>query len=148
MNYKPLLPENVKYLVVHCAATPPSADIGAKEIDRWHRARGFFQIGYHKVIRRNGVIEDGRPLDMPGAHARGFNHLSIGVCLVGGVAEDGKTPENNFTDEQWPSLRVLLKELKVRFPNATILGHRDLPDVHKACPSFGVREYLKNNPLD
>jgi N-acetylmuramoyl-L-alanine amidase len=138
-DYKPLT--DVRYLIVHCSASPPSMDIGAKEIDRWHRQRGFLMIGYHKVIRRNGVIEDGRPLDRPGAHVAGYNQYSIGVCLVGG--EDAHAvPENNFTPEQFATLRSLLSDLKLKFPKAEILGHRDMPNVAKACPSFDVRAWL------
>lgn len=146
MIYKQLM--TVNWLVIHCAATPPLMDIGAKEIDRMHRERGFFQIGYHFVIRRNGVIENGRDETTPGAHARGHNHDSLGICLVGGVKQgDVKTAENNFTKEQFASLVTKLKELKVRYPNAVILGHRELEkrfhEQLKDCPSFDVTEWLK-----
>lgn len=139
MAYKPI--KSVDYLVVHCSATRASQDIGAKDIDRWHREKGWFAIGYHYVIRRSGAIEKGRPDDQPGAHAVGYNHLSLGICLAGGVAADGKTAEQNFTSEQYAALAGLLKKLKARYPNATVLGHRDLPGVHKACPSFDVRPW-------
>lgn len=137
----------IKQLILHCAATPPSADIGRKEIDRWHRQRGFLCIGYHYVIRRDGSIEEGRPEDTAGAHAEGHNRYSIGVCLVGGVAADAKTPEDNFTDAQWAALRGLLAGLRSRYPTAEILGHRDLPKVAKACPSFDVKAWLAANNL-
>lgn len=78
---------------------------------------------------------------MPGAHARGFNHLSIAICLVGGIDDKGK-PEANFTPEQMRELRTLLDELLARYPNAKVLGHRDLPNVNKACPSFDVRAWI------
>ncbi|MFN4278323.1 MAG: N-acetylmuramoyl-L-alanine amidase [Ferrovibrio sp.] len=126
------------YIVIHCAATKPTMDIGAKEIERWHRERGFFKIGYHFVIRRDGTIETGRALEEAGAHAQGFNHKSIGICLVGGIGMDGKA-ENNFTAEQWESLRSLVVRMKAQYPNAEVLGHRDLPGVKKDCPSFDVR---------
>lgn len=113
-----------------------------------HRQRGFFEIGYHKVIGRDGLIENGRPLDRQGAHAAGYNHLSVGVCLIGGVSErDIAIPENNFTPEQFESLRAVLSELKGKFPGARICGHRDLPKVAKACPSFDIGEWLESNPL-
>lgn len=140
MNYKPI--RSVDYLVVHCSATPPSMDIGATEIRRWHRERGWFDIGYHVIVRRDGSTENGRPLDRPGAHARGFNHLSLGICLVGGVQEaDKKTAENNFTTEQFAVLRTLLNDLRNEYPKALVVGHRDLPNVRKACPSFDVIEW-------
>ena len=134
------------YIVVHCAATKPSMDIGVKDIDRWHRARGFLCVGYHKVIRRDGSIEDGRAITAAGAHVKGYNHCSVGICLAGGVKEkDGKTPENNFTDEQFTSLKKLLNELRTIYPNAVICGHRDMPNVHKACPSFDVKAWVAEN---
>ncbi len=131
----------VDYLVVHCSATKEDMDIGADEIRRWHRQRGWLDIGYHKVIRRDGTIEDGRPDDVPGAHARGFNERSLGFVLVGGVESDGKTAESNFTHAQWEALEGLLREYSERYPEAEILGHRDLPNVNKACPSFDVPEW-------
>jgi N-acetyl-anhydromuramyl-L-alanine amidase AmpD len=113
-------------------------DIGATEIDQWHRERGFSQIGYHAVIRRNGQVEDGRPIELAGAHARGKNAHSIGICLVGGINKEGDA-EANFTFEQYETLDRLLSVMKVEFPYADICGHCDLPDVDKACPSFNVR---------
>ena len=137
--------QSTDFLVVHCSATKPSMDIGKKEIDRWHRERGFFCIGYHFVIRRDGSVEEGRPLMQPGAHVQGINDRSVGVCMVGGVAEDGKTPDPNFTPEQWDTLTVLLKGLKEKFPHAKIKGHNEF--ANKACPSFSVQDWLKTNPL-
>lgn len=138
----------IRQLIIHCAATPPSSDIGRKEIDRWHRQRGFLCIGYHYVIRRDGSIEVGRHEDEAGAHAEGHNRYSIGVCLVGGVAADAKTPEDNFTPDQNAALLVLLRGLKRRYPGAEVLGHRDLPNVKKACPSFDVKHWLSTRPLE
>jgi N-acetyl-anhydromuramyl-L-alanine amidase AmpD len=138
MSWKPI--QEVKYIVIHCAATPPSMDVGVEEIRLWHLRRGWFDIGYHYVIRRDGTIEDGRPTDRPGAHARGFNHLSLGICLVGGVDEHNN-PENNFTDDQFDALAGLVKGLKVGEPDAEVLGHNQLPNVNKACPSFDARAW-------
>lgn len=133
---------DVKYLIVHCSATPPGMDVGVKEIDRWHRQRGFFKIGYHFVIRRNGTIEHGRSITEIGAHAVPWNSQSVGICVVGGVAEDGQTPEANFAPAQMESLRSLLNQLRDEyFPKAEVIGHRDVPGVHKACPSFDVKTW-------
>lgn len=131
-------------VVIHCAATRPSQDIGADWIDRIHRdERGFAQIGYHFVIRRNGVVELGRGIEEIGAHARGWNHRSVGVCLVGGVREDdGETPQANYTGAQWRALQVLVLDLLRRYPDATVVGHRDLPGVAKGCPCFDVAAWL------
>jgi len=137
-KYKPI--QRLDYLVVHCADTKPSMDIGVKEIDRWHRERGWFCCGYHYVIRRNGKIERSkRHLDQPGAHVRGWNHCSLGICLVGGMAEDSDKPECNFTEDQWGALHFLLTQLTKNPPvpgPCKVQGHRDFPKVTKACPTF------------
>ena len=127
-------------IVVHCAATRPEMDIGVAEIDRWHRERGFDMIGYHDVIRRDGSVEQGRDIDAVGAHVKGHNSHSVGVCMAGGVDKKNR-PQNNFTDAQFKSLSRLLKFYKVKYPKAMIVGHTDL-DHSKACPSFDVREWL------
>lgn len=136
------------YIAIHCAATRPSMDIGAAEIDRMHRQRGFKCIGYHKVIRRNGTVEDGRPLDQIGAHVENWNSVSVGICMVGGVSEkDINVPEANFTKAQYETLERLLAELRIKYPKAHIQGHRDFPKVAKACPSFDVATWLKSTSL-
>lgn len=133
----------IKWLVVHCSATRASADIGAGEIRAWHMGgRGWRDIGYHYVIRRDGRVEDGRPLDRPGAHVVGHNARSVGICLAGGLDERGR-PEDNFTEAQRRALKVLLLRLRRSFPAADILGHRDFPAVRKDCPCFDVRGWLK-----
>lgn len=137
-----LNPEDVRYLVVHCSATQAKSDIGAKEITRMHRERGFLTIGYHFVIRRNGTVESGRALDAIGAHAEGWNTRSLGICLVGGIDPNGKS-EDNFTADQFASLAELLQKLRQDFPKASVLGHRDLPNVKKDCPCFDVRSWVK-----
>lgn len=131
-----------EFLAVHCSATQATQDIGAAEIDRWHRGRGFQCIGYHFVIRRDGRIEEGRSVEKIGAHVEGFNHNSVGICMVGGITKEGKA-ENNFTPAQFATLKSLLKTLKTQYPAAVIQGHRDFPDVHKDCPSFDVKGWLK-----
>lgn len=131
---------DINKIIIHCAATRPSMDIGAKEIRQWHvRDNHWADIGYHGVIRRDGTFESGRSLDTPGAHTSGHNKNSIGICLVGGVAEDGKTPENNFTPAQWETLERTVRELLKKFPNATVHGHNEF--AQKACPSFDVRKW-------
>jgi len=137
-----LNPEDVRYFVVHCSATQAKSDIGVKEITRMHRERGFLTIGYHFVIRRNGTVEKGRALDAIGAHAEGWNSRSLGICLVGGLDSNMK-PLDNFTADQFASLASLLQELRQEFPKASVLGHRDLPNVKKDCPCFDVRSWVK-----
>ena len=128
-------------IVVHCAATRPSQDIGATEIDGWHRQRGFSSIGYHAVIRRNGKLEQGRAPYQQGAHAKGHNSNSVGVCLVGGISEDG-APRDNFTPAQYNALKHYLDEVQRWYGPLNIIGHRDIPGVSKACPSFDVAAWL------
>jgi len=134
----------VKYIAVHCSATQAKSDIGKKEIDVWHRKRKMFSIGYHYVIRRNGEIEEGRERTTMGAHVRGFNHNSIGICMIGGVDSKGK-PENNYEPVQFVALKQLLNFLKTENPDAEILGHKDFPGVAKACPCFEVKEWVDKN---
>ncbi len=142
------------YIVVHCSATRPDMDIGAPEIDSWHRARGFNMIGYHLVIRRNGAIEAGRRLNARGAHVRGYNDRSIGVCVVGGLAQNSE-PAATFTEAQGKALMLVIAMLKCIWPGATVVGHRDLsPDLDgdgvveqhewlKACPSFDAALFVE-----
>jgi len=111
---------------------------------RGRRGNGWNDIGYHYVIRRNGDIETGRRIDIPGAHARGHNENSIGICLIGGVdANDRKKATANFTLEQYLSLNVLIEELKETHGDMDIFGHREV-DPLKACPCFDVRAFLAN----
>jgi len=136
--------EDVEVLAVHASATPPSMDIGVDEIRRWHLKRGWLDVGYHYVIRRDGTLEEGRALDTRGAHVAHHNHRSIGICLVGGVTEESvEVAEANFTFAQYKTLKSLLDYLKDHFPNATIQGHRDFPNVAKECPSFNVQAFME-----
>lgn len=148
----------INLIVIHCSATPQGLDIGVKQIDAMHRARGFAMIGYHYVIRENGRREGGRAIDRPGAHVSGHNAKSIGVCLIGGLDHNRK-PANTFTPQQFAELEVLLRELKSKFPKARIVGHRDLsPDLDgdgvierhewvKECPCFDVAEWLAERDI-
>lgn len=131
----------INKIVIHCSATPPDMDIGALTINSWHIQRGWSRIGYHAVIKRNGRIEDGRSIEVAGAHVKGYNAYSIGVCMIGGVDKDGK-PEANFTAAQYESLWNLVSSYRDEFPEAEILGHRDL-NSHKECPCFNVKEYFE-----
>ena len=131
--------DDVKYIVVHCSYTPEQMDIGAADIDRWHREKGWMMIGYHKVIRRDGTIEDGRPVTRPGAHTRNWNRTSIGVCYAGGVDEKGQ-PEDNRTEAQRESLVRLINTLLEEFPEVNdIAGHNEFSN--KACPCFNVKRW-------
>ncbi len=143
-----MLRKQTKYLVLHCSATPPGMDVGVERIREWHvQGNGWSDIGYHFVIRRDGRVENGRNEASVGSHVAGHNHYSIGICLVGGVdvASAASAPQNNFTEAQWAALRTLLRTLLDKYPQATILGHRDFPGVSKACPSFDARAWATAN---
>ncbi|HMA78916.1 MAG TPA: N-acetylmuramoyl-L-alanine amidase, partial [Candidatus Paceibacterota bacterium] len=96
--------------------------------------------GYHYVVTRDGQIEPGRPIVTPGAHVRGHNENTIGVCLVGGMTEDKKSSESNFTHWQWDALDMLLHQIETTFGRLDVVGHRDL-DPSKDCPCFNVRAW-------
>jgi N-acetylmuramoyl-L-alanine amidase len=128
------------FIIIHCAATKPSMDIGVKEIDQWHRRRGWLGCGYHYVIRRDGTIEVGRNWNEVGAHVRKFNNTSIGICLIGGMEEDTDEADVNYTPSQMDTLDVLTTTLTRMFPTASVVGHCDL-DSHKTCPNFDVSDW-------
>tara|TARA_R110002167_G_scaffold12963_5_gene54871 strand:- start:3621 stop:4088 length:468 start_codon:yes stop_codon:yes gene_type:complete len=144
----------VQLLVVHCSATPANRDIGVAEIRAMHKAKGWRDVGYHYVIRRDGRVEKGRADNVMGAHVMGHNNGSLGICLVGGVKPD-MTAETNFTPAQYRALEQLLAKLKATYATARICGHRDLsPDRNgdgkvtpgewvKACPTFDVAAWWK-----
>jgi len=131
---------HIDEIIVHCSATRAGADFSASDIDRWHRLRGWNGIGYHYVVRLDGTVEQGRPLEKPGAHCAGHNNRSVGVCYIGGVMSDGVTPDDTRTPAQRTSLLKILKQLRRQFPGARIRSHRDF--AAKACPSFdATKEY-------
>lgn len=137
--------KSTNLIVVHCAATKPSMDVGRKEIQMWHVQKGWLAIGYHFVIRRDGTIEEGRPHDVVGSHVKSRNSDSVGICLVGGV-DDKLHPDDNFTDHQKAALQTLLwrmtsgKDFEGAYQGLPVVGHRDL-DPSKACPSFNVKQW-------
>ena len=112
--------------------------INAMDIHKMHLQFGWEGIGYHKVILRSGKIENGRPEYWIGAHVKGKNNISLGVCLIG---------RDNFTNSQYLSLEKILKSWKLNFPEAKILGHCDTGDTNKTCPNFDVYTWLKNKNL-
>ena len=139
--------EETKYIVIHCSQTRPSQNIGAKDIDRWHREQGWLKIGYATVIKRDGTIEQGREDDEVQAAVKGYNHTSFNLCLIGGAKEeDWKQAEDNFTAEQWESLKKELTRLVQKYPDARIVGHYEV-DEKKFCPAFNVRQYLLNEDI-
>ena len=127
---------DITHLVVHHSASP--LHVTAETIRSWHMKKGWSDIGYHVVIERNGNIVSGRSLDIPGAHVRGHNAQTIGICLVG----DNTIGEYWWHSVQTASLRTILDIFELSFPEAIVLGHRDLPGTATECPGLNVRELL------
>jgi len=144
----------IKRIVIHTSASTFGDDIGAKEIDKMHRKKGWNGIGYHYVIRLDGSVELGRAIEEPGAHVKGYNTTSIGICYIGGLCNHGE-PYDTRTDAQKSTMKKMVANLKALFPKAEVLGHRDLsPDKNndgkitsnewlKQCPCFDVKKELK-----
>lgn len=123
-------------IILHCSATAEGKDFSVSHIRQWHLARGFSDIGYHYVVYRDGSVHLGRPESVAGAHTSGQNSCSIGVCYVGGLAADGKTPKDTRTPAQRKALRELVASLQKKYPGATVHGHYEF--ANKACPSFKI----------
>lgn len=135
----------ITLIIVHCSANRAGSALRMADIDSYHRSLGWIGCGYHYVIPTDGTIEPGRPDEMVGAHCKNHNRHSIGVCYIGGLSKDGK-PADTRTDAQRIALRNLLEQLRRRYPDALIVGHRDL-DPQKVCPCFDVaNEYHDLQP--
>lgn len=132
----------INLIAIHCSATKADQECNASIIDKWHRQRGWRKIGYHFVICRDGLVEEGRGLEEVGAHIKGHNKNSIGITMCGGLDANGD-PECNYTKEQWKSLDELVSKLQEQFPDADVDGHNSF--AAKACPCFNVKEWLKND---
>ena len=145
----------INKVIIHCSATPEGRDYTVADIDRWHRERGFDGIGYHYVVYRDGSIHEGRDVAKMGAHCKGQNANSIGICYIGGLDAGGKAKDTR-TEAQKRALRVLVAKLVKEYPIKEILGHRDTsPDTDgdgivephewtKMCPCFDAKEEYKD----
>ena len=129
-----LISSNIKLLVVHCSDTDDNENLIAADIHKMHLNFGWDGIGYHKIIRKSGMIENGRPEYWMGAHVKGKNNISLGVCLIG---------RNKFTKKQFISLEKVLRKWKTLYPKAQIVGHRDTGNTNKTCPNFDVKTWIK-----
>ena len=149
--------DNIQYLVVHCSATPADRDIGAAELRRIHlpasRRLGFKNtvLGYHKVIRRDGSVEEYYPEDRQVAHVvNSVNKVSIAICMIGGIDNNGKA-QNNFTDAQFETLSSELDKLEAKYPRANVMGHRNFNGTPNAtpkdCPSFDVVKWRASGDM-
>jgi N-acetylmuramoyl-L-alanine amidase len=132
----------INKIIVHCSATREGENFEVAEIRKWHLARGFSDIGYHFYIDLYGEIHKGRDISKIGAHCKGHNRNSIGICYCGGVEADGKTPKDTRTTDQRRALVAVLRTLKAMYPNAVIHSHNDF--ANKACPSFNATLEYEN----
>ena len=132
----------INEIIVHCSATPEGKDYTLDTIRQWHLQRGFSDIGYHYVIHPDGKVEEGRDVNIAGAHCSGHNSKSSGICYIGGMTADNKKAKDTRTEEQRKSLKVLLMAMRKLYPSASIHGHRDF--AAKDCPSFDATEEYKN----
>ena len=135
--------DSVRYIVVHCTATRADRDYPVEQLERDHKLRGFRKIGYHFYIRKDGTLSQHRYLLEVGAHCKPFNRCSVGVCYEGGIGVPGKA-EDTRTAAQKARMRELITELKTLFPQAVVMGHRDMPGVHKDCPCFDAEYEYRN----
>lgn len=135
----------VRRIVLHYSATYPDQDYGVEDIRKMHLARGWKDVGYHYIIRRNGRIEPGRPESVVGAHVAGHNTGSIGICCIGGIerATGPNVGVDNRTDAQKAATVRLVSDLLSRHPGAEVVGHRDLAATQ--CPGFDVRSWWAGN---
>lgn len=143
------------HIVIHCTATPEGREVSRATLDSWHRAKNFepyidpktkavTYAGYHLLVHLDGTYERLRPNEARGQHCpqMNMNNCGISICYVGGVAKDGKTPKDTRTEAQKRTIRSLVATLKAKYPNAKVIGHRDVKGVVKACPSFDVAKEL------
>ena len=130
--------EDIKFLVVHCSDTDNKINLNVADIHKMHLGFGWDGIGYHKIIQRSGKVENGRPEYWIGAHVKGKNKISLGVCLIG---------RDNFTKNQFLSLCKVLKKWKKKYPNTKIVGHCDIGETNKTCPNFDVDNWSKKLKL-
>lgn len=136
---------SITLIVIHCSAVRPGQQSSAADINGWHKDKGWKGIGYHYVVRRDGSIELGRPLEQVGSHVVGHNKHSIGICYEGGKDATGRNVDTR-TPVQKVALRRLVEDMHARFPKAVIVGHRNLNPL-KDCPCFdAVSEYWDLQP--
>lgn len=131
----------IDYIIIHCSATKEGIDWKAKDIDQWHKQRGFNKIGYHYVIDLDGTVETGRDENETGAHCVGYNKSSIGICYIGGL-DRNLNPKDTRTDKQKEALWNLVIKLLAKYPNANVYGHNEF--AKKACPCFNVKKEFES----
>lgn len=131
----------IRFLTIHCAATPEGRDVPPAEIARWDIAK-FGQESYHQIVTLDGKAHRRLPDTTKGAHVGGANTGNVGIAYVGGVDKANK-PKDTRTAAQKATLARLVGEYRAKYPGIVIRGHNEWPGVAKACPSFDVSEWLK-----
>ena len=132
----------IDLIVIHCSATRCDRNYPVEQLRADHRMRGFKDVGYHYYIRRDGTLHSCRPLEEIGAHARGWNAQSVGICYEGGLDPTGH-PADTRTEEQRVVMQEVVTSLLKRFPESRVVGHRDLPGCGgKECPCFEVQDVI------
>lgn len=132
----------IDYIIIHCSATKEGQDFKAKDIDQWHKQRGYNKIGYHYVIDLDGTVETGRPENEVGAHCKGYNSNSIGICYIGGL-DRNLSVKDTRTQAQKDAMWELVIKLLSKYPNANVYGHNEF-NKGKACPCFDVKKEFKD----
>ena len=135
-------PSKIKYLTIHCAATPEGRDVKAETVSQWDIAK-FGQVSYHHVIELDGTVVRTLQDNQVGAHTGGKNTGNIGICYIGGVDKLNKKAKDTRTPQQKVALAKIVKQYLDKYPNLIIKGHRDWPNVKKDCPSFEVARFMK-----
>lgn len=127
-------------IIIHCTASKEGKNLTVEQVHQMHLKNGWSGIGYNYLITLDGSIYEGRPVDCVGSHTTNHNSISVGICYVGGLDEDGK-PKDTRTKEQIASMTELCLYLHSKYPSAQFYGHRQF--ANKACPCFDVRGWIE-----
>lgn len=134
--------KETKYIIIHCSNSTPSEDLTVCELNKLHRQKGFLNIRYHLIIKRDGIIEAGRDIDEVGSHTEDFDDKSVSICLIGGVETDkDNEPRLNYTARQWETLKSLVKSMCLLYPEAKVVGFNEV-DTNKVSPFFDVQAWF------
>ena len=129
----------IKYIAIHCTATPQSATIDSIR-NYWKNVLKWKQPGYHYIVKPDGSVVNLLDIDKISNGVKGYNHETINISYIGGIDEASGNPKDTRTDAQKVAIKNLLIQLRAKFPHAIIQGHRDFPNVKKACPSFDAKK--------
>lgn len=133
---------DIKKIIIHCSATKEGQDISVENIRYWHvEENGWSDIGYHFIVDINGFLHEGRDIDIHGAHTKGENKDSVGICYIGGLSEDMAWKDTR-NKRQKDTLEIIIKYIKNLYPEAKVYGHNDFSE--KDCPCFDAKEEYKH----